>query len=197
MATPVAPGTRRIEIAPRTIFILLGIVAGVWILGQLRTVMTVLTIALVMVGTFDPLVAWLEKRGFGRGRALVLVFAVAGLALITVLVLMVPPLIAQLLALVDEAPRQRSNLVHTLQDYSWSKPFVKTLLDLPVDDLGKRATSAMIGYSTDLLEIVGYGISTLFLSIYLLADPVRSKGLLYAVIPRHYHVKLAMLLLEL
>ena len=197
MATPVAPGTRRIEIAPRTIFILLGIVAGVWVLGQLRTVMTVLTIALVMVGTFDPLVAWLEKRGFGRGRALVLVFAVAGLALITVLVLMVPPLIAQLLALVDEAPRQRSNLVHTLQDYSWSKPFVKTLLDLPVDDLGKRATSAMIGYSTDLLEIVGYGISTLFLSIYLLADPVRSKGLLYAVIPRHYHVKLAKVLLEL
>jgi len=197
MATPVAPGTRRIEIAPRTIFILLGIVAGVWVLGQLRTVMTVLTIALVMVGTFDPLVAWLEKRGFGRGRALVLVFAVAGLALITVLVLMVPPLIAQLLSLIDEAPRQRSNLVHSLQDYSWSKPFVKTLMDLPVDDLGKRATSAMIGYSTDLLEVVGYGISTLFLSIYLLADPVRSKGLLYAVIPRHHHVKLAKVLLEL
>jgi len=160
-------------------------------------VMTVLTIALVMVGTFDPLVAWLEKRGFGRGRALVLVFAVAGLALITVLVLMVPPLIAQLLSLIDEAPRQRSNLVHSLQDYSWSKPFVKTLMDLPVDDLGKRATSAMIGYSTDLLEVVGYGISTLFLSIYLLADPVRSKGLLYAVIPRHHHVKLAKVLLEL
>jgi len=197
MATPAAPGTRRIEIAPRTIFLLLGIVAGVWILGQLRTVMTVLTIAFVMVGTFDPLVAWLERRGFGRGRALVLVFAVAGLALITVMVLMVPPLISQLLSLIDQAPRQRLNLVHSLQGYGWSKPFVKTLMDLPVDDLGKRATSAMIGYSTDLLEIVGYGISTLFLSIYLLADPARSKGLLYSVVPRHHHVKLAKVLLEL
>jgi len=197
MATPAAPGTRRIEIAPRTIFLLLGIVAGVWILGQLRTVMTVLTIALVMVGTFDPLVAWLERRGFGRGRALVLVFAVAGLSLITVMALMVPPLISQLLSLIDQAPRQRLNLVHNLQGYGWAKPFVKTLMDLPVDDLGKRATSAMIGYSTDLLEIVGYGISTLFLSIYLLADPVRSKGLLYSVVPRHHHVKLAKVLLEL
>jgi predicted PurR-regulated permease PerM len=197
MATPVAPETRRIEIAPRTIFLLFGLVAGVWVLGQLRTVMTVLTIALVMVGTFDPLVAWLEKRGFGRGRALVLVFAVAGLAVIAVIVLMVPPLMGQLLALIDEAPRQRSNLVHTLQDYSWSKPFIKTLTDLPVDDLGKRAASAMIGYSTAMLEMVGFGISTLFLSIYLLADPVRSKGLLYAVVPRHHHVKLAKVLLEL
>jgi len=197
MATPAEPAPRRIEIAPRTIFLLLGIVAAVWVLGQLRTVMTVLIIALVMVGTFDPLVAWLEERGFGRGRALVLVFAIAGLAMIGVIVLMVPPLVAQLLALIEEAPRQRSNLVHTLQGYSWSKPFVKTLLDLPVDDLGKRAAGAMIGYSTDMLEMVGFGISTLFLSIYLLADPVRSKGLLYAVVPRHYHVKLAKVLLEL
>lgn len=197
MVTPAEPGTRRIEIAPRTIFLLFGLVAGIWILGQLRAVVTVLTIALVMVGTFDPLVAWLEKRGFGRGRALVLVFAVAGLAVITVIVLMVPPLIAQMLSLIEEAPRQRANLVHTLQGYSWSKPFIKTLTDLPVDDLGKRAAGAMIGVSTDMLEMLGFGISTLFLSIYLLADPVRSKGLLYAVVPRHYHVKLAKVLLEL
>ncbi|HET9989795.1 MAG TPA: AI-2E family transporter [Kofleriaceae bacterium] len=197
MATSAEPAPRRIEIAPRTIFTLFGIVAGIWILGQLRTVMTVLIIALVMVGTFDPVVAWLEQRGLRRGRALILVFAVAGLSLIGVIVLMVPPLVAQLLALIEEAPRQRANLVHTLQGYSWSKPFVKTLIDLPVDDLGKRAAGAMIGYSTDMLEMVGFGISTLFLSIYLLADPVRSKGLLYAVIPRHYHVKLAKVLLEL
>jgi predicted PurR-regulated permease PerM len=45
--------------------------------------------------------------------------------------------------------------------------------------------------------MVGYGLSTLFLSIYLLADPVRSKGLLYALVSRHHHVKLARILLEL
>jgi predicted PurR-regulated permease PerM len=70
-------------------------------------------------------------------------------------------------------------------------------MDIPVDDLGRRATSAMMHYSADMLAIVGYGISTLFLSIYLLADPVRSKGILYAVVPRHYHIKLARILLEL
>ncbi len=55
----------------------------------------------------------------------------------------------------------------------------------------------MLGYSTSLFEAIGYGISTLFLAIYLLADPVRSKGLVYAVVPRHHHVKLAKILLEL
>ncbi len=199
MAAPTAPVPvyRRIEIAPKTILMILGIIAGIWALGQLKTVVTVLVIALVMVGTFDPVVAWLVKRGLGRGRALVLVFSIAGLAVIGVIVLMVPPLVQQMLSLIDEAPKQRANMITSLQQYSWSKPFVKTLQDLPVDDLGRRAGSAMIGYSMNMLELVGYGISTLFLSIYLLADPVRSKGLLYAVIPRHQHVKLAKVLLEL
>ncbi|MFT3696676.1 MAG: AI-2E family transporter [Kofleriaceae bacterium] len=197
MATSSLPAPRRIEIAPRTILMLLGIVAGIWVLGQLKTVLTVLTIALVMVGTFDPLVGFLEKRGFRRGRALVLVFATCGLAVIGVIVLMVPPLVQQMLSLIEEAPKQRENVIHSIQNYGWAKPFVKTLQDLPIEDLGKRAGIAMIGYSTDLLELIGYGISTLFLSIYLLADPVRSKGLLYAVVPRHHHVKLAKVLLEL
>ena len=196
-STPPPPAPRRIEIAPKTVFLLLGVIAGIWVLGQLRTVMTVLTIALVMVGTFDPVVGWLEKRGFGRGRALVLVFSLAGIAVLGVIVLMVPPLVQQMLSLIEQAPKQRSNMVHNLQQYSWAKPFVKTLQDLPVDDLGKRAGIAMIGYSLNMLEMVGYGISTLFLSIYLLADPVRSKGLLYSIVPRHLHVKLAKVLLEL
>ncbi len=105
MATSSTPAPRRIEIAPRTIFLLLGIIAGIWILGQLKTVMTVLTIALVMVGTFDPLVGILEKRGLGRGRSLVLVFCIAGLAVIAVIVLMVPPLVQQMLSLIEEAPK--------------------------------------------------------------------------------------------
>ncbi|MBA2542618.1 MAG: AI-2E family transporter, partial [Deltaproteobacteria bacterium] len=38
---------------------------------------------------------------------------------------------------------------------------------------------------------------TLFLTIYLLADPTRSKGLVYALTPRRHHVKVAKILLEL
>jgi predicted PurR-regulated permease PerM len=45
--------------------------------------------------------------------------------------------------------------------------------------------------------MIGYGISTLFLAIYLLADPARAKGLVYSVVSRHHHVKLAKILLEL
>jgi len=188
---------RRIEIAPQTIFLVLGVIAGIWLLGQLVTVFSVVTVALVLVGTFDPVVAWLERRGLRRGRALVLVFVVVALALIGVVLMMVPPLVAQLVRLIEDAPRARDRTIEALAGYRGAKPLIGAIQDLPLDKLSQRAGTAMIGCSTALFTAVGYGVSTLFLAIYLLADPARSKGLAYVVTPRHYHVKLATILLEL
>jgi predicted PurR-regulated permease PerM len=191
------PRSLRIEIAPKTIFLLLGVVAGIWMLGQLTTVFSVLVVALVLVGTFDPIVAWLERRGLRRGRALVTVFVLAAFVLAGIVLLMVPPLFEQLVSLLEDAPKGRLRLVRALHDYRWSKPLISAIQDLPLDKMSARAGSLMIGFSTTLFEAIGYGISTLFLAIYLLADPARSKGLAYAVVPRHHHVKLAKILLEL
>jgi predicted PurR-regulated permease PerM len=187
----------RIEIAPKTIFLVLGVVAGIWMLGQLTTVFSVLVVALVLVGTFDPIVAWLERRGIPRGRALVVVFVFAALVLAGIVLLMVPPLFEQLVRLLEDAPKGRERLVRALQAYRWSKPLISAIQDVPLDKMSAKAGSLMIGFSTQLFEAIGYGISTLFLAIYLLADPARSKGLVYAVVPRNYHVKLAKILLEL
>ena len=195
---PASPASSlRVEISPKTIFVMLAVLAGVWVVGQLATVLTVITVALILVGTFDPVVAWLERRGFPRGRALVLVFVAATLALTAAVLLMVPPLLAQLLDLIEHAPKVRQRIVQGLAGYGWARPLVMAINDLPLDSIGVSAGHAMVGYSTELFAIIGYGISTLFLAIYLLADPVRSKGLLYAVVPRHHHLKLAKIFLEL
>lgn len=172
-------------------------IAGLWIIGQLVTVLMVMVIASILVGTLDPIVAWLERHRIGRGRALVLVFVVATLILTAGVLLMVPPLLALVLDLVEHAPQLRIQAVHALAGHGWAKPLVMAIKNLPLDDISLNAGGALIGYSTKLFEIVGYGISTLFLAIYLLAAPARSKGLLYALVPRHYHLKLAKILLEL
>jgi len=184
----------RIEIAPRTILLVAGLAAAVWIMGQLTTVLAVVVVALVLVGTFDPLVAWLEHRGLRRGRALVLVFVAAALALTAVALLMVPPLVAQFAELVEHAPKVRERVVEALAGYRWARPLVNAINELPLDNMSVGAGHKLLDYSTQLLMMIGYGISALFLAIYLLADPVRSKGLLFAIIPRHHHVKLARIL---
>jgi predicted PurR-regulated permease PerM len=191
------PQRVRIEIAPRTILLLLLAVAGAWVALQLQTVLIVVTIALVMVGTLDPVVAWFERHGIRRGRALALIFVAISLVVAGVLLVTVPPLVTQLLHLIEDAPRGRDKLIEWLRQYKLARPFVQAIKAVPLNDLVVRAGNTMVGYSSEILTVVGYSISTTFLAIYLLADPVRSKGLIYAMVPRNHHIKLARILLEL
>jgi predicted PurR-regulated permease PerM len=44
---------------------------------------------------------------------------------------------------------------------------------------------------------LGYGATSVALAVYMLIDPERSQGALYAIVPRQYHVRLARVLLNL
>ncbi len=189
--------TLRIEIAPRTLLWILVAIAAVWLAVELWTVIVVLIVALVLVGTFDPLVAWLERRGLKRGRALALIFFMMALAVGAVLLVTVPPLVTQLQHIIEDAPSERRKVVAFLQQYKWTTPFWKSLQAVPLDDLVRGAGAKLIGYSSDILTAIGYAVTTLFLSLYLLADPGRAKTVLYALVPRQHHVKLAKILIEL
>ena len=189
--------TLRIELAPRTIVFILVVIAGIWLAIQLQTVLIVVTVALVMVGTLDPMVAWFERHGLRRGRALVLIFVALALVAAGVVLLTVPPLVAQLLHLIEDAPRGRDKLIEWLRQWKLARPFVQAVKAVPLNDLVVRAGNTMVGYSSEVLTMVGYAISTTFLAIYLLADPVRAKGLIYSVVPRNHHIKLARILIEL
>ncbi|HEY5951647.1 MAG TPA: AI-2E family transporter [Kofleriaceae bacterium] len=187
----------KVEVSPKTLLWILLLVACVWVAFALTSVLLVVTVALVLVGTIDPLVGWLERRGFGRGRALVLVFLALAVALCGALLLTIPPLVSQLLDLIGDAPAARDRLIGDLSGRAWTKPVVQLVQSIPVEDIAGHAGDALIGYSTAVFALIGYGLSTLFLAIYLLADPVRAKGLLYACVPRQHHIKLARILLEL
>jgi predicted PurR-regulated permease PerM len=194
---PPHPNRLRIEIAPRSILYVLLTIAAIWLAVQLQAVLIVVTVALVMAGTLDPSVAWFERRGLRRGRALVLIFVALAAVAAGVLLLTVPPLVGQLLHLIEDAPRGRDKLVDWLRQYKLARPLVQTVRAVPVNDLVVRAGNTLVGYSSEILTLVGFAISTTFLAIYLLADPVRARGLLFAMVPRNHHIKVARILIEL
>ncbi|HET9623530.1 MAG TPA: AI-2E family transporter [Kofleriaceae bacterium] len=194
---PVPKPVLRIEIAPRTMLYVLLVLAGLWLALQLEAVLLVITVALVIVGTVDPMVAWFERHGIRRGRALVLIFAAIALVFAGILLLTLPPLVGQLIHLIEDAPRSRDKLIDWLRQYKGVKPFIQAIRAVPVDNLVSRASGTLVSYSSDLLTLIGYAASTAFLAIYLLADPVRTRGLVYAIVPRHHHIKLARILIEI
>jgi predicted PurR-regulated permease PerM len=56
---------------------------------------------------------------------------------------------------------------------------------------------AALAVSASMAEVIGYGITALFLTIYLLSDRERMQGALYAVVPRRYHLRTARVLISL
>ena len=189
-----APRALRIELSPRTLILILLMIAGVWLAIQLWTVFVVLLVALVLVGTFDPLVGWFERRGLGRGRALALIFFATALALAAILLVTIPPLVAQLQHILEDLPQERSKVIRFLGQYQLGAPFVKTVRAIPLDSIVVKAGDALLGYSGQILTALGYAVTTIFLALYLLAEPQRAQGLLYALVSRHHHVKLAQIL---
>ena len=187
----------RLEISGRTLGFVLLAIAAVWCAIQLANVVLVVILAIMIVGTIDPFVCWLERRGLRRGKALLTVFGVLTLGIVALIILMVPALISQLLQLTTEAPKTRDQFIVWLSQYESAGSIVRSVKALPVDDLMAHAGAAVLGYSTVIITAVGYAVTTMFLALYLLADPVRSKGMVYAVVPRHHHVKLARILMEL
>jgi len=189
--------TMRIEVSARTLLWVAVGVAAVWLLLRLWSVLVVVVVALVLVGTLDPLVAWFERRGLRRGRAVIVIFFLLASVLGGVLLVTVPPLVGQLQHIIEHLPSERSKVVSFLQQYQWATPFWKSLRAVPLDAEVQKAGDALIGYGSDILAAVGYAATTLFLALYLLADPTRAKAALYSIVPRSHHVKLARILIEL
>lgn len=192
---------RRVELSIRSpgkiLVWVLAAIAIVWLAVQLWMVFVVLLVALVLVGTFDPLVGWFERRGLGRGRALALIFLATALAIAAILLVTLPPLFAQLQHILENLPQERQKVIKFLGQYQLGAPFVKTIRAIPLDSIVVRAGDALLGYSGQILTGIGYAVTTIFLALYLLAEPARAQGVLYMMVPRHHHVKLAQILLGL
>ncbi len=186
-----------IEIAPRTILSILLAVFMVWLLQALWNVVLVMLVALIIAGAMMPLVHSLESRGIKRSLALALVYIGAFSILTGLLFLTLPHLISELLNILENAPKERAKLIVWLSDYKVGKPIAQSLRTVPLDQIFSATATKLLGYSSQVLTGIGYAVSSMFLSIYLIADAKRVSGALYAVVPRAYHMRLARIIINL
>lgn len=197
--TPVVPESplRRIEIEPRSLALVLASVGGVYLAYQLWTVVLILVVALILAGTFNPLIEWMEARRIRRLYALVVLFLALVVSAALLLFLTAPPLVDQLTQLVKDAPETRRRLITLLSERSITTPLAHVVQNAGLNDTLARLETLLLGYSSDVAQVIGYGVTTLVLSFYLLSDGPRAQGVVYAIVPRDYHMRLARILRRL
>lgn len=179
------------EIAPRTMIWIIALLAGLWLLYQLWMVVLLVVVALVFVGMFSPLIESMEARGLKRMHTLILLIAALSLGSALAIFLTIPPLLEQLAAIVQDLPGQRIRLIAALGKNGLTAPFGQALKNLDLKQSFGHLQNHLIGYSSDAVSVLGYAVTTFFVAFYLLGDGKRTQGALYAVVPRHYHMRLA------
>jgi len=116
----------RIEIAPKTLWALVGfvfLIATTWlILTHASTDIIIVYLAIVIGEGIQPAVLWLEKRHIYRWLAILIVIAIVAAVILGLLWLVVTPLIAQVASLVDHAPLYISRLQQATVYYEQMLP---------------------------------------------------------------------------
>ena len=189
--------TYRIEVAPKTLVHIVAVVLGLALLVQLVPVILVLVTALMLVGTLNPMVEWLERKKLHRYAAVGIVFTSVLLVVLALVVFSLPPLITQVADLIHREPELRARLVELLASYPITASLGDSLKHIQYSDFLKSHSAQAIAFSMNLFEIVAYGAGAFFLALYIMIDRDRLRGALFAVVPRGHHIKLSRIMLHL
>jgi len=191
MSAPTRATAVHVDITPRSVVLILAAIAAVWLVYRLWAVVLVLVMALILAGTFNPVLEWIERHRITRTYAMLLLVVTLALVAAGVLFLTLPPLIDQLTQMVRDAPETRRRLVALLNDHAVTQPFAHLVQNVKVADGFARLQTYLLGFSSQAVKIVALAATTVVLSFYLLADGKRTQGVVYALVPRHYHMRLA------
>lgn len=184
----------RFEIAPRSLILILATILAVWLAYELWIAELILVMALILAGTFNPVIEWMEERWLKRVYALTLFFVAMGVVITSLLFLTLPPLTDQLTQMVQNAPATRARLISALGEHSVTMPLAQIVQGAGLEQAFSHFEDGLPGYSSQAVLVVGYGATTLVLSFYLLADGKRVQGAAFALVPRPYHMRLARIL---
>jgi predicted PurR-regulated permease PerM len=173
------------QVAPHTVVTILFtalVFAGVlYLTWELRQILRWLVVALFLAVALDPAVSWLSARRVPRSLAILVVFAVVILAFGALGVLVVPPLVDQVQALVEFATaqvRRPGGLDQALEELA-ARYGATGYVDLVREQVGSLparltvATGPLLAVTRGLIGSVTALISILLITFFLLAGSPR------------------------
>jgi predicted PurR-regulated permease PerM len=188
--------TLRIDVTLRSVLTVAGVLLGWWLLAQVWEVVLALVFALVLAGTFNPLVNRLEARRVPRPLALLAIILGLLATVAGIVALIVPGFSAQLSALAESAPAMQGRLA----DFLAASPFAAqadAVRHGTPDQVVSPMLPGALPFASRIAEVTALAATSFVLAFYLIADSERMLGFAYALLPRRLHVRVARVLLDM
>jgi putative heme transporter len=187
----------RIEISLKTMITLMLVITGLWLFIRLLPVVLVLVVALMIVGTLAPAVAWMENRGLHRSAGIAIVFSVMFVATALILAFTIPELLNQVRSLIDMEPALRERLAAWFAETPLTASLAEAIRNVQYDAIFRSSAASVLTFSGKLVQVIAYLFGAIFLALYMMLDRDRLRGALFAVVPRTHHIRLSRILANL
>lgn len=191
-----APPVRH-EVTWRSLLSIVALGFGIWFLIQIWPIVLIIVVALVLAGTLSPIVAWLERRRVPRALGLGLILLGLVGAVVGLTALIVPALAAQIATLVEDAPEFRRQIADFMAGIPFLAERAQQIREAQPSSLLSGIEDRALEYASAAAQMLTYGLATVVLAFYLLADHERVQGFLFALLPRTYHLRTARVLIDM
>jgi putative heme transporter len=180
-----------IQLTVRNLLLIVGVLAGLWLLTQLWPVLLLAAVGLLLAAALMPYVDWLWRRTHNRALAVLIVVLAVLAAVALLLVLVAPPMFAQGRDLWERAPEFRDDAARFAEARGWTDLRDRIQRFEPEEVV---AGTDVVSTSRTVFNVVFSLFSTFFLAAYFLLDARRLKRFLYFSTPRSWHIHIRELL---
>lgn len=157
--------THKIEISPKTIITIILIVAGLFIGSRIQDIIVELMLAFVLMTALNPAVEKLQKLKISRFLAVLWIYALVIGSLILAIVLVVPPLAAQTIGLVNRFDIPKLPFLDELKNLQFSVTEISDLWTQYGTSVG-----GLISFVSSTFTIVFSFFTVLVMTLYLLLE---------------------------
>lgn len=164
----------------------------VWAALKLLPEFLFFLLALLLAISIAPLVAKLERRGLSRSLAVILVTLVTVGTLVAFVVLVGPPLVSQLMALIQHFPEYQKRIENRIDpSHPMVKRVVQQIFAIPASPEIASSLKRPLAWGEAAVAGVTVAVLVLTLTLYLVADGKRTYAWLLAYVPRRHRRKMA------
>lgn len=168
---------------------LLGVVAALWFLLEIRSLLYMVFVSLFISIALEPAVQFLDRRGWRRGLATGVVFLGVFLAGVALVMLVLPVVISEVAGLAQDIPGYVEDLEAAVGDWleiDLLTPAAESEVSgvgTFVQRLGSGLAGGIIGFGSTVLGAVFQGFTIALFSFYMLAEGPEFRRTVLSVMP--------------
>src|SRR5258708_6338172 len=159
--------THRIEISFRTILAIVLTIAGLWLLRLLLPILVVVVTSLMLVGTLNPYIAALQRRGLRRSLAIAAVVGLGAALMVALGLMTVPALLDQVTNAVNDLPTMQGRLTQLLSTHRVTMPLADAVRSFkPEKSIQSFNVGSAVAASLGVFDVLGDAATAAGLAIY-------------------------------